>query len=213
MARSAGGSNPEVLERLQIAFKESGARSGREFSEAVGLKPTSGAKTLSGATALTPTLANSIELIYGIRAAWLLEGEEPMRADPRERLEVRERRMLEFVQGTMRLATLGPWMSALVWALAAHLRSPADFDEVRMALERTVSDDGERRGRVEQWQRLRTELESTLRSGAVVAAAQDESMRAGIDWLLAVFEAHRDGRTLPHELAEVLKQLETLEEG
>ena len=69
--------NPSnVLERLHILVDEK-KLSGRQFAISIGLQPSSGGKILGGITKLSQTLANSIELVHGYSAKWLLTGELP----------------------------------------------------------------------------------------------------------------------------------------
>ena len=69
--------NPtNVLERLHILADEKNL-SGRQFAISIGLQPSSGGKILGGITKLSQTLANSIELVHGYSAKWLLTGELP----------------------------------------------------------------------------------------------------------------------------------------
>lgn len=83
----------KVTERLRQVLKEEN-ESGRVFSKSIGLSPTSFHKVLTGTAALTPSLANSIELVYGYRAQWLLRGEGMRKADPREKLNAAEQTIL-----------------------------------------------------------------------------------------------------------------------
>ena len=69
--------NPSnVLGRLHILVGEK-KLSGRQFAISIGLQPSSGGKILGGITKLSQTLANSIELVHGYSAKWLLTGELP----------------------------------------------------------------------------------------------------------------------------------------
>ena len=69
--------NPSnVLGRLHILVDEK-KLSGRQFAISIGLQPSSGGKILGGITKLSQTLANSIELVHGYSAKWLLTGELP----------------------------------------------------------------------------------------------------------------------------------------
>ena len=69
--------NPSnVLERLHILVDEK-KLSGRQFAISIGLQPSTGGKILGGITKLSQTLANSIELVHGYSAKWLLTGELP----------------------------------------------------------------------------------------------------------------------------------------
>ena len=69
--------NPSnVLERLHILVDVK-KLSGRQFAISIGLQPSTGGKILGGITKLSQTLANSIELVHGYSAKWLLTGELP----------------------------------------------------------------------------------------------------------------------------------------
>jgi len=69
--------NPSnVLERLHILV-DGKKLSGRQFAISIGLQPSTGGKILGGITKLSQTLANSIELVHGYSAKWLLTGELP----------------------------------------------------------------------------------------------------------------------------------------
>jgi hypothetical protein len=200
----------EILERLQAVQAET-TLSGRKFAAAIGLEPEGGTRLLRGVTGLTIPLAYAIELKFGIQAKWLLEGEEPMRADPRVKLPEWERRMLGFMQGTLSLATVGLWIFEMVRILAGYMRSGADYDEFTYNDESNIADEGERRRRSEQWHKLHRELVEKLQSGAVQVVGMRESLYSGLDYLLGVFEAHRDGGKLPDELEEIMRKFETLE--
>lgn len=80
-----------VLERLHILVDEK-KLSGRQFAISIGLQPSSGGKILGGITKLSQTLANSIELVHGYSAKWLLTGEEPKYSSSKEL--IREQQLL-----------------------------------------------------------------------------------------------------------------------
>ena len=84
--------NPtNVLERLHILVDEK-KLSGRQFAISIGLQPSSGGKILGGITKLSQTLANSIELVHGYSAKWLLTGELPKYSSSKQLL--REQQLL-----------------------------------------------------------------------------------------------------------------------
>ena len=84
--------NPSnVLERLHILVDEK-KLSGRQFAISIGLQPSSGGKILGGITKLSQTLANSIELVHGYSAKWLLTGELPKYSSSKQLL--REQQLL-----------------------------------------------------------------------------------------------------------------------
>ncbi len=84
--------NPSnVLERLQILVDEK-KLSGRQFAISIGLQPSSGGKILGGITKLSQTLANSIELVHGYSAKWLLTGELPKYSSSKQL--IREQQLL-----------------------------------------------------------------------------------------------------------------------
>ena len=84
--------NPSnVLGRLHILVDEK-KLSGRQFAISIGLQPSSGGKILGGITKLSQTLANSIELVHGYSAKWLLTGELPKYSSSKQLL--REQQLL-----------------------------------------------------------------------------------------------------------------------
>ena len=84
--------NPtNVLERLHILVDEKNL-SGRQFAISIGLQPSSGGKILGGITKLSQTLANSIELVHGYSAKWLLTGELPKYSSSKQL--IREQQLL-----------------------------------------------------------------------------------------------------------------------
>ena len=84
--------NPSnVLERLHILVDEK-KLSGRQFAISIGLQPSSGGKILGGITKLSQTLANSIELVHGYSAKWLLTGELPKYSSSKQL--IREQQLL-----------------------------------------------------------------------------------------------------------------------
>ena len=84
--------NPtNVLERLHILVDEKNL-SGRQFAISIGLQPSTGGKILGGITKLSQTLANSIELVHGYSAKWLLTGELPKYSSSKQL--IREQQLL-----------------------------------------------------------------------------------------------------------------------
>ena len=84
--------NPSnVLGRLHILVDEK-KLSGRQFAISIGLQPSTGGKILGGITKLSQTLANSIELVHGYSAKWLLTGELPKYSSSKQLL--REQQLL-----------------------------------------------------------------------------------------------------------------------
>jgi len=84
--------NPSnVLVRLHILVDEK-KLSGRQFAISIGLQPSSGGKILGGITKLSQTLANSIELVHGYSAKWLLTGELPKYSSSKQL--IREQQLL-----------------------------------------------------------------------------------------------------------------------
>ena len=84
--------NPSnVLERLHILVDVK-KLSGRQFAISIGLQPSTGGKILGGITKLSQTLANSIELVHGYSAKWLLTGELPKYSSSKQL--IREQQLL-----------------------------------------------------------------------------------------------------------------------
>ena len=84
--------NPSnVLKRLHILVDKK-KLSGRQFAISIGLQPSSGGKILGGITKLSQTLANSIELVHGYSAKWLLTGELPKYSSSKQL--IREQQLL-----------------------------------------------------------------------------------------------------------------------
>jgi hypothetical protein len=84
--------NPSnVLGRLHILVDEK-KLSGRQFAISIGLQPSTGGKILGGITKLSQTLANSIELVHGYSAKWLLTGELPKYSSSKQL--IREQQLL-----------------------------------------------------------------------------------------------------------------------
>ena len=68
-----------------------------EFAESIGVHSSSLSAVLSGKNRTTKTLANSIELVHGYSANWILNGEEPRKAVPRRHLKKNDKEMWELL--------------------------------------------------------------------------------------------------------------------
>ena len=88
---SSDKNSSNVLERLHILVDEK-KLSGRQFAISIGLQPSTGGKILGGITKLSQTLANSIELVHGYSAKWLLTGELPKYSSSKQL--IREQQLL-----------------------------------------------------------------------------------------------------------------------
>lgn len=72
----------EFAERLRLALDEAGFRgwSRKKLGAQFGVTPQAFSKWMSGDAIPTPRHAQHLAHIVGVRRAWLLDGEEPMRA-------------------------------------------------------------------------------------------------------------------------------------
>jgi hypothetical protein len=97
----------DVIERLQIVAAET-KLSGRQFAVSIGLQPSSGGKIFSRDTKLTQTVANSIELVHGYSANWLLKGELPKYSSSRQlNMDTERKRLPDRRGGFTQKASIG----------------------------------------------------------------------------------------------------------
>ena len=84
----------EPLERLHWIRKQAGLNA-KEFAESVGMTAPGFHNMVARSSRVNRVLANSVELIHGIRAEWILTGEGMRKADAKERLDAAGQAMLE----------------------------------------------------------------------------------------------------------------------
>ena len=87
----------EPLERLQWVRKQTGLNA-KEFAESVGMTAPGFHNMVARSSRVTRVLANSVELVHGYRAEWILTGEGLRKTDLRERLDPAEQAVLEFTE-------------------------------------------------------------------------------------------------------------------
>ena len=84
----------EPLERLHWIRKQAGLNA-KEFAKSVGMTAPGFHNMVARSSRVNRVLANSVELIHGIRAEWILTGEGMRKADARGRLDAAGQAMLE----------------------------------------------------------------------------------------------------------------------
>ena len=84
----------EPLERLHWIRKQAGLNA-KEFAKSVGMTAPGFHNMVARSSRVNRVLANSVELIHGIRAEWILTGEGMRKADAKERLDAAGQAMLE----------------------------------------------------------------------------------------------------------------------
>ena len=181
--------NPSnVLERLHILVDEK-KLSGRQFAISIGLQPSTGGKILGGITKLSQTLANSIELVHGYSAKWLLTGELPKYSSSKQL--IREQQLL------LELMEFG-WASfPMLLMVEKHLVDymlKRDFSFITDLMEgiqvlKTGLKDVLYSQR-EQYFDLERELRKTLRNYLNDLAETDSE--AALEMLLLIFEEERN---------------------
>ena len=87
----------EPLERLHWIRKQAGLNA-KEFAKSVGMTAPGFHNMVARSSRVNRVLANSVELIHGIRAEWILTGEGMRKADARGRLDAAGQAMLESIE-------------------------------------------------------------------------------------------------------------------
>ena len=182
--------NPtNVLERLHILVDEK-KLSGRQFAISIGLQPSSGGKILGGITKLSQTLANSIELVHGYSAKWLLTGELPKYSSSKQL--IREQQLL------LELMEFG-WASfPMLLMVEKHLVDymlKRDFSFITDLMEgiqvlKTGPNKDVLYSQRDQYFDLERELRETLREYLNDLASTDSE--AALEMLLLIFEEERN---------------------
>jgi|TARA_Y100000310_G_scaffold342840_1_gene447829 hypothetical protein len=88
------------LERLLWIRKQTGLNA-KEFAKSVGMTAPGFHNMVARSSRVKRVLANSVELIHGIRAEWILTGEGNRRADVRGRLDAAGQTMLDAIETWM----------------------------------------------------------------------------------------------------------------
>jgi hypothetical protein len=88
------------LERLLWIRKQTGLNA-KEFAKSVGMTAAGFHNMVARSSRVKRVLANSVELIHGIRAEWILTGEGNRRADVRGRLDAAGQTMLDSIETWM----------------------------------------------------------------------------------------------------------------
>ena len=181
--------NPtNVLERLHILVDEK-KLSGRQFAISIGLQPSSGGKILGGITKLSQTLANSIELVHGYSAKWLLTGELPKYSSSKQL--IREQQLL------LELMEFGWGSFPMLLMVEKHLVDymlKKDFSYITDLMEgiqvlKSGLKDVLYSQRVQYFD-LERELRETLREYLNDLASTDSE--AALEMLLLIFEEERN---------------------
>ena len=91
----------DPLERLTWVRDKVGLNS-KSFAESIGMTATALHNMYTRDSRVTPVLANSVELVHGIRAKWLLTGEGLRKTDYRTKLDASEQALLECIEPSKR---------------------------------------------------------------------------------------------------------------
>ena len=182
--------NPSnVLGRLHILVGEK-KLSGRQFAISIGLQPSSGGKILGGITKLSQTLANSIELVHGYSAKWLLTGELPKYSSSKQLIH--EQQLL------LELMELGWGSFPMLLMVEKHLVDymlKRDFSFITDLMEgiqvlKTGLNKDVLYSKRDQYFDLERELRETLRRYINDLASTDSE--AALKMLLLIFEEERN---------------------
>ena len=181
--------NPtNVLERLHILVDEK-KLSGRQFAISIGLQPSSGGKILGGITKLSQTLANSIELVHGYSAKWLLTGELPKYSSSKQL--IREQQLLlelmEFGWGSFPMLLMVE-KHLVDYMLKKDFSYITDLMEGIQVLKTGLKD--VLYSQRDQYFVLERELRETLRRYINDLASTDSE--AALEMLLLIFEEERN---------------------
>jgi hypothetical protein len=181
--------NPtNVLERLHILVDEK-KLSGRQFAISIGLQPSSGGKILGGITKLSQTLANSIELVHGYSAKWLLTGELPKYSSSKQL--IREQQLLlelmEFGWGSFPMLLMVE-KHLVDYMLKKDFSYITDLMEGIQVLKSGLKD--VLYSQREQYFDLERELRKTLRNYLNDLASTDSE--AALEMLLLIFDEERN---------------------
>ena len=178
-----------VLERLHILVEEK-KLSGRQFAISIGLQPSTGGKILGGITKLSQTLANSIELVHGYSAKWLLTGELPKYSSSKQL--IREQQLL------LELMEFGWGSFPMLLMVEKHLVDymlKRDFSFITDLMEgiqvlKTGPNKDVLYSQRDQYFDLERELRETLRRYINDLASTDSE--AALKMLLLIFEEERN---------------------
>ena len=181
--------NPtNVLERLHILVDEK-KLSGRQFAISIGLQPSTGGKILGGITKLSQTLANSIELVHGYSAKWLLTGELPKYSSSKQL--IREQQLLlelmEFGWGSFPMLLMVE-KHLVDYMLKKDFSFISDLMEGIQVLKTGLKD--VLYSQRDQYFVLERELRETLRRYINDLASTDSE--AALEMLLLIFEEERN---------------------
>ena len=177
-----------VLERLHILVEEK-KLSGRQFAISIGLQPSTGGKILGGITKLSQTLANSIELVHGYSAKWLLTGELPKYSSSKQL--IREQQLLlelmEFGWGSFPMLLMVE-KHLVDYMLKKDFSYITDLMEGIQVLKTGLKD--VLYSQRDQYFDLERELRETLRRYINDLASTDSE--AALEMLLLIFEEERN---------------------
>ena len=181
--------NPSnVLERLHILVDEK-KLSGRQFAISIGLQPSSGGKILGGITKLSQTLANSIELVHGYSAKWLLTGELPKYSSSKQLIHEQQLllELMEFGWGSFPMLLMVE-KHLVDYMLKKDFSYITDLMEGIQVLKSGLKDvlNSQR----DQYFDLERELRETLRRYINDLASTDSE--AALKMLLLIFEEERN---------------------
>lgn len=185
---SSDKNSSNVLERLHILVDEK-KLSGRQFAISIGLQPSTGGKILGGITKLSKTLANSIELVHGYSAKWLLTGELPKYSSSKQLL--REQQLLlelmEFGWGSFPMLLMVE-KHLVDYMLKKDFSFISDLMEGIQVLKTGLKD--VLYSQRDQYFVLERELRETLRRYINDLASTDSE--AALEMLLLIFEEERN---------------------
>ena len=181
--------NPtNVLERLHILVDEK-KLSGRQFAISIGLQPSTGGKILGGITKLSQTLANSIELVHGYSAKWLLTGELPKYSSSKQLIHEQQLllELMEFGWGSFPMLLMVE-KHLVDYMLKKDFSYITDLMEGIQVLKSGLKD--VLYSQREQYFDLERELRKTLRNYLNDLASTDSE--AALEMLLLIFEEERN---------------------
>ena len=181
--------NPSnVLGRLHILVGEK-KLSGRQFAISIGLQPSTGGKILGGITKLSQTLANSIELVHGYSAKWLLTGELPKYSSSKQLIHEQQLllELMEFGWGSFPMLLMVE-KHLVDYMLKKDFSYITDLMEGIQVLKSGLKD--VLYSQRDQYFDLERELRETLRRYINDLASTDSE--AALEMLLLIFEEERN---------------------
>ena len=93
----------EPKDRIRLIYEKELKMSQRSFAKSIGIAPTGLSGIFRSGVRVTRLMANSIELKYGYRADWILEGKDPKMVDKLARLDPFDKMVLDSLKGNQSL--------------------------------------------------------------------------------------------------------------